>query len=512
MLRRRTVRRSLTEWARHIGFEPAPHHRLIIAEIEALLDSASYDTLLIFAPPGSAKSSYVSIVTPSWYLARNARNNVLAASHSVTLAAKWGRRVRNLVAEHSKTLGVELAGDSQAADRWATSEGGEYLAAGVGMGIAGFRADLGIIDDPFGSREDAYSQKIRDKIWDWFLNDFSARLKPAAKRIVMHTRWHEDDLAGRILDAAKKGQYRVRQLVLPARAEENDPLGRKPGEYLWDEPNGYNYGGFLRARERELSSLEWSALYQQRPVAEEGEIFKRADWRVYTANTWPDPRERAYVVASLDPAYTEKEENDPSGFTVWGVWNDRKTGDLQIVLMTAWQKRLPIHGPDMPRRENESEADYITRVSPTWGLCEWVAYSCRKLKVDRLLIEAKASGISVAQELRRLHANEGWGVQLVDPKGQDKVARAYSVQHLFAEGLIYAPREKDGVGFREWAQMVIDQAAKFPKDTHDDLVDSMTQALRHLRALGLAVRREERIAAEAAEQMYRPPAQPLYPV
>src|SRR5258705_5198642 len=181
LLQRRTVRRSLTEWCRRIGFEPALHHLIIITEIEALLSSTSYDTLLIFAPPGSAKSSYVSIALPSWYLASRPTHSILAASHSVTLAAKWGRRVRNLVAEHNITLGINLAQDSQAADRWATDEGGEYLAAGVGIGIAGFRADLGIIDDPFGSLADAFSEKIRDNRWDWFKNDFSARLKPAAK-------------------------------------------------------------------------------------------------------------------------------------------------------------------------------------------------------------------------------------------------------------------------------------------------------------------------------------------
>src|SRR5690606_1426474 len=128
---------------------------------------------------------------------------------------------------------------------------------------------LGSIDKPCGSREDAYSDRLGDKVWYWFVDDFSARLKPAGKRIIMHTRLHEDDLAGRVLNAAKDGHYRVKVLCLPAVAGENDPLGRLRGEYLWDDPKGYNYGGFLRARQRELRNrpAEWSALYQQRPTS-----------------------------------------------------------------------------------------------------------------------------------------------------------------------------------------------------------------------------------------------------
>lgn len=280
-MRRRQVRRSLTEWCRFIGFEPAPHHHLIIKAIEELLEAEDYDTLLIFAPPGSAKSSYVSIALPSWYLAAHPKNSVLAASHTTTLAEKWGRRVRNLVGEHARTLGVTLAADSQAAGRWSLDQGGEYQAAGVGVGIAGFRADLGIIDDPIGSREQAFSELIREKLWDWFINDFSSRLKPSAKRVVMHTRWHEDDPAGRIMAAAKQGKYRIRVLSLPAIAKDDDPLGRKPGEWLWDDPSGYNYAAFLKARYREVPPFEWSALYQQEPTPDEGDYFKREWWNWY---------------------------------------------------------------------------------------------------------------------------------------------------------------------------------------------------------------------------------------
>src|SRR6185503_15526764 len=279
--KRRRIRRSCIEWAREVGFEPAPHHRLILDEMCALMASTSYDTLLLFAPPGSAKSHHVSVAFPPWWMAANPGRSIIAASHSAELAAKWGRRVRNLIAMHSEMLGVGPSPDSQAADRWATDKGGEYLAAGVQAGIAGFRADLGIIDDPFGSKEDAYSQRIRDRVWDWYINDFSARLKPNAKRVIMHTRWHLDDLAGRVIEQARQTNQTIRIISLPAIAVANDPLGRKPGEYLWDDPEGYDYAAFLRRRQAETPPVEWAALYQQEPVPEGGGFFQRAWFKYY---------------------------------------------------------------------------------------------------------------------------------------------------------------------------------------------------------------------------------------
>jgi hypothetical protein len=155
LLKRRSIRHSLNEWARHKGFEPAPHHQLFIREIEAFLKSED-EVLLLFAPPGSAKSTYVSVLLPSWFLANNPTKSILAATHSVEFAERWGRRVRNDIAVHARELGIELASDSQAAARWGLASGGEYYGVGAGVGISGFRADLGLGDDFFGSREDAY--------------------------------------------------------------------------------------------------------------------------------------------------------------------------------------------------------------------------------------------------------------------------------------------------------------------------------------------------------------------
>jgi hypothetical protein len=232
--------------------------------------------LLLFAPPGSAKSTYVSILLPSWYLASHPTHSILAATHSVEFAERWGRRVRNDIAGDSNILGISLSEDSKAAARWSLASGGEYYGVGAGVGISGFRANLGVADDLFGSREDAYSETVRKKRWEWYVDDFSARLKPGAQRILMNTRWHEEDVAGRVLEQIERKEIRGRVISIPAIAEADDPLGRVPGELLWDEPEGYNYAAFLKAQ-RETSPMMWAALYQQRPAPEEGDYFK-ADW------------------------------------------------------------------------------------------------------------------------------------------------------------------------------------------------------------------------------------------
>ena len=263
------VRRSLIEWCRHCGFVPAAHHRLLISELEKVARGET-PRLAIFMPPGSAKSTYASVLFPPWLLA-SANWSILAASHTTELAEKWGRRIRNLVSEHSATLGISLAADSQAAGRWSLDSGAEYYAAGVGTGIAGFRAKLGLIDDPIRSRQDADSELIRDRIWDWYINDFKTRLVPHAAEILIQTRWREDDLAGRALNHE---EWRV--ISLPALAEPDDPMGRALGEPLWSDDD-YGYGEQLVELSTKTPAPTWSALYQQRPAPEEGDYFK-AEW------------------------------------------------------------------------------------------------------------------------------------------------------------------------------------------------------------------------------------------
>jgi hypothetical protein len=267
---------------------------------------------------------------------------------------------------------------------------------------------------------------------------------------------------------------------------------------------------------RTLGPTAYAAQYQQSPEPRGGAILKRDWWGAYELPLGGKPRHPfMFVVASLDPAFTAKQENDPSGFTVWASYRDER-GDVKILLVHAWKKWLELHGQTMERLPNENNRAYVKRASPHWGLVEWVAYECTRLRVHKLLIENKASGHSVAQEMARLYREREWSVQLVDPGAQDKRARAFSVQHLFASGMIEAPASAEGdlLVYRDWAQMVIDECAKFRglAGEEDNLVDSATQALRFMRDTGLAVRREEREAVEEAMARHKPQAEALYPV
>jgi len=197
LLHRRTIRKDLKAWCTEalsrVDLRPAQHHELLLDKLEAV-ERGDIDRLMVLMPPGSAKSTYVSTLFPPWYLARHPDHAVVAASHTAELAERFGRRVRNIVNEHSATLGLELAADIQAAGQWETTQGGEYFAVGVLGAVTGRRADVVIIDDPVKSRLEADSETVRDRVWEWWKADLLTRLKPGAKIVQVMTRWHEDDV------------------------------------------------------------------------------------------------------------------------------------------------------------------------------------------------------------------------------------------------------------------------------------------------------------------------------
>ena len=263
LLARRQAQETVRRFIDYIdlGFHPAKHHTLLIDALERV-DRGEIERLMVCMPPGSAKSTYTSVIFPAWFLGRNPAKSVIAASHTQELAERFGRRVRNIVAarEYGNVFGVGVAEDSAAAGRWDTDKGGEYYAAGVGGSITGRRADLAIIDDPVKSREDADSERGREKAWDWYTNDLLTRLKPGARQIVVMTRWHEDDLGGRILERERE---RWHVIEIPMEAMDDDPLGRKPGERLW--PEWYTDDMVATAKRDKRS---WWALYQQQPSSD----------------------------------------------------------------------------------------------------------------------------------------------------------------------------------------------------------------------------------------------------
>lgn len=262
--------------------------------------------LMLFLPPGSAKSTYSSVLLPPHFLARKPGQNILAISYSSDKAAEFGRKARNIAETFPLELDYELSKHSRAADRWGTTTNGSYMCTGIGSGIAGYRADLALIDDPIGSKEDADSKLIRDKHWDWYNFDLKPRLKPNAAIILIMTRWHEDDLAGRLL-AAEKGEWTV--VRLPFFAEENDPLGRAPGEMLWPE--------WFKSDMFPKDGRVANALYQNNPTPEEGDFFKK-EWLVGYDTPEKLPTNLRHY-SSSDHAVSLKQEADPTLLVNFGV-------------------------------------------------------------------------------------------------------------------------------------------------------------------------------------------------
>lgn len=278
-----SARADLNAFARHVTDHiPATHHRFMNARLMAVA-RGEIKRLMLLCPPGSAKSTYASLLFPAWYLGNNPTHNVIAASHTTSFAESWGRKVRNLFGSPDWPFHVKLASDSQAAGYWSTSQGGEYYAVGVGAAVTGRRGDCIICDDPLKGREDAESEVVREKLWDWWRADLHTRLKPTGAIVLIQTRWHADDLAGRILGTDYDGRSgridgqdgeRWHVVSLPALAEANDPLGRTPGEALW--PNWYSKE-YLLAERHLQGEYNWSSLYQQRPSPAKGGFFQR-DW------------------------------------------------------------------------------------------------------------------------------------------------------------------------------------------------------------------------------------------
>jgi predicted phage terminase large subunit-like protein len=263
------------------------------------------------------------------------------------------------------------------------------------------------------------------------------------------------------------------------RTEENEPA--------WPERFGEDQ---IEELKNAKGPYAWAGQYQQTPEVRGGSIIRREYWQPWDEPQYPDNIE--YILASVDTAYTEKEENDASAMTIWGVFRDINKNP-KIILLHAWQEKLEIH-------------KLVQRIIDTCTV-DSRAINDKRFQVDRLLIEAKASGLSVSQEIRRIIGFNGkFGIELINPTKQgDKVARAHSVLHLFSDGMIYCPPG------RVWSTQVIDQCAVFPKGSKDDLVDSTTMALRYLRDNGLALRKEEAEFDAEAELMYRPRARALYP-
>lgn len=405
---------------------------------------------MVFWPPGHAKSTYASHYGPAWLMGRDPTRKIIHCSHTQDLAERFGRRIRNTLQsdEAIDVFGHTIAADARAASRWETLQGGEYFAAGVGGGITGRRFDIGLIDDPVKSRKEADSPTYRESTWQWYTGDFRTRQKPGAAIIIIQTRWHEDDLSGRILPADyafESGWITARDgekwfvLNFPAICERGDDgTGRGIGEPLWP---GYISLQMLEQEQISQGSRNWAALYQQRPRPSEGGMFKEA----WCRTRWNHiPVEAKTCVHSWDTAQKAGELNDPSAGTVWQFGR----GAVGYWLRESITERLEY--PSLKRR--------------VIGLAE-------RDNPAAILIEDKSSGQSLIQDLRE---STSLPIIAIEPL-KDKIFRANEVSAMVESGLVHLP---------ERAPWLVDFEGEFfgfPVSTHDDQVDSTTQFLKWVR-------------------------------
>jgi predicted phage terminase large subunit-like protein len=492
--------------------------------LEAVV-SGDIRRLLMNIPPRCSKTTLLSIAFPAWVWAQSEitylsgpQVQFLCASYGHTLSLDSSNKCRRLINSpwYQGVWGsrFRLTDDQNTKYHFENDKGGARIATSVGGSLLGLGGAILIADD-LNNTEQVESEAERETVKNFWQEFHSTRLNDPKQSaiIVIQQRLHEHDVSGLILESDEPFVH----LRVPMRYEANYTyhtvkLPQYEGDELWDDPRSEE-GELMwpeRFGEREVRRLEVAlgpymaaGRLQQRPSPKGGGILQRDWWQPWDkieaakyGLEWITNR-REYptfelVIGSLDTAYGEKEENDFNALTIWGLFID-VTGSRRALLAYAWNKRLPLNGTVLVQRPGEIDVNFRDRQKQAWGLVETVADTCKRYKVQRLLIENKTRGVDVANELRRLYSRDDWGIQLINPV-RDKVSRAHSVVPLFTDGSVYAPTD------RKWCAEVIDQACLFPKSEHDDMVDSLTQALKWMRETGLLLRAEEQ-EAEIADSI-----------
>ena len=440
-------------------FIEGAHHRHIAKKFNDLA-TGKITRLIVNMPPRHTKSEFASYLLPAWMVGRNPKLKIIQATHTGELAIRFGRKAKNLIdsEEYAKIFKTRLQEDSQAAGRWETAQGGEYFAAGVGGAITGRGADLLIIDDPH-SEQDALSPNAMENAYEWYTSGPRQRLQPGGKIILVMTRWSKKDLTGILLKnqtEVKADQWDV--VEFPAILDHGSKA-----EAVWPE---YWKLDELEKVKATLPVGKWNAQWMQRPTSEEGALIKREWWRVWDKDYIPDLH---YVIQSYDTAYLKKETADFSAITTWGVFYPNEDSPANLILVDAIKGRYEF--PEL-RRIALDQYKY------------W--------KPESVIVEAKASGLPLTYELRQMDIP----VQNFTPsKGNDKHVRVNTCAPLFESGLIWAPDQK-------FAEEVIEECAAFPHGDHDDLVDSMTQAVMRFRQGGFLRHPEDYVDEKQAPRKF----------
>lgn len=428
-------RNSLASFASMLfpSFELAAHHSRLIAKLEDV-EAGRCKRLMIFMPPRHGKSLLSTQLFPAWYLGRGPKRSIISATYSQDLSDDFGRATRNF-ANDPWTLAtfpeLELSADSNSMRRFSTTQGGSYYSVGRGGSITGRGADLLIVDDPIKDSEEARSPLIRHSLHAWYASVGYTRLQPQGAVVVIQTRWHHDDLAGWLLREHADEGWDV--LDLPAIAEKNGD-GRLEGEALWPERFSAEHLASIR---RAVGGATWTALYQQRPTAEEGSVFRRDWWQRYS-----ELPTFTRIILSLDTAYKTGRSND---FSVCTVWGEAATG---YFLLDVWRARV-----EFPQLKRE-----LARLALEW-------------RPSAILIEDKASGQSLIQELRQATRFPVIPIQV----DSDKISRAHAASPMVEAGRVFLPQSAT------WLADYLDELSQFPVAVHDDQTDSTTHALNYIR-------------------------------
>ena len=440
-------------------YKVGKHHRILgdlLMEIEQgreynydgkpIADTGK-DRICVNMPPRHGKSQLVSIYFPAWFLGRNPDKKVLMVSHTTDLAVDFGRKVRNLIStpEYQAIFpDTQLAADSKSAGRWNTSQGGEYFACGVGSALAGRGAHLLLVDDPHNEQDIINGNlEVFDKAYEWFTFGARTRLMPGGRVAIIQTRWHLDDLTGRVTRDMVQNElsddYEV--VEFPAILETDNV--EKP---LW--PEFFNLDALYRTK-ASMPLFQWNAQYQQTPTAEEAALVKREWW-----NEWKEdePPTCEYMIMTLDAAAEKHNRADYTALTTWGVFFNEEESRHEIILLNSIKRRL-----EFPELKTLAYDEYM----------DW--------EPDAFIVEKKGSGTPLYQEFRRM----GLVVQEYTPhRGSgDKMARLNSVADIIKSGLTWVPQTR-------WAEELVEEIAGFPFMSNDDLVDATVMALMRFRQGG----------------------------
>jgi predicted phage terminase large subunit-like protein len=433
------------EFAKYVypNFKVGPHHKKLAKIFQDVVEGKKKRVIINIAPR-MGKSEFSSYLFPAYFLGQDPSKKIIMATHTAGLSEDFGRRVRNLIdSDEYRELfpNTVVADDQKAAGKWSTGAGGQYYAVGVGGALAGRGADLFVIDDPHSEQDiKANSRATFDNAWSWFQTGPLQRLMPGGAIVVIMTRWSLIDLTGRLVDFTIKNPeaepWEVVELpaILPS------------GKSLWPEQWPLDQ---LEAKKLQMDPRYWNAQYMQQPTSDMAALIKRTDWRVWEAE---EPPTCEYVIQSWDTAHEVKTTSDYSACTTWGVWyNEEDNMSPNLILLDAFKDRMTFP---------ELKATALKHYN------EW--------KPDACIIEKKAAGAPLIQELRRM----GIPIQEFTPsRGNDKIVRLNAIADLFTSGKVWAPD-------RRWARDVVEELAAFPAGEHDDFVDTTTQALLRYRQGG----------------------------